>query len=230
MAVTDNYGLYLPTDQDEMSAVEQNITNSLDILEPRADPTVIAAGGALPQTGNYNVGDRVFRNDIRDLSVARTYPSTYILVCKDANWGWHWRPVQQNLSPWVTVPAGCISDTTNYEIHPTYPLAIAMNSQGFCHWRGALRKKTVNIPEATNINVLKVVPEGIRPHLRLVHTIPVSPVVSGTGEGGYVGGRFYMNELGENNFRFINTNNATSQTFWLTGLKYQPSKGFFYNA
>lgn len=229
MATTDNYGLYLPVETDSMADVATNITNSLDILEPRGDPTVIAAGDPLPQVGDYELGDRVFRNDLRDLSVARTYPSIYILVCKSAVWGWHWRPVQQNISPWIDLPTGVVSHA-DYEIHPSHPVSVALDSKGWCHWRGAFRKKTVNIPEFSSINVLNNIPVGLRPALRLMHSVPVSPAVSGTGEGGFVGGRFYMNELGESSFRFANTNNATSQVFWMTTLKYQNCKGVFYGA
>jgi hypothetical protein len=225
MESTTNYGLQMPEDDDQMSDVETALNDNFLILEPRADPTVIASGGALPQAGDYNLGDRVFRNDA---ITSGTYPSTYILVVKDATWGWHWRPVQQNISPWVTLPVGVINDAL-FEIHPTYPVAVAFDSQGYCHWRGAFRKKVANIPENTGYNVLKTMPVGLRTTTRLLHTVPVSPVVSGTTENGYVGGRLFMAQDGTSSFVFFNTNNATSQTFWITGLKYQPSKSFFYN-
>jgi hypothetical protein len=221
---TQNYGMFKPDEIDPMSDVKKNITDNLRILEARPEVPVIAAGAALPQSGNYNLYDRVFRNDA---ATGTTYPSNYMLVCKDTVWGWYWRPIQQYMSPWVNLPATIIADS-NYEIHPTHPVAISFDSRGWLHWRGALRKKTANIPTGTNISILQNIPVGLRPHLRQLKLLPVTPVVSGTTETGYAGGRIYLQETGITNFRFWNTANATSQIFWLNGLKYQPCKELFY--
>ena len=226
MAITENYGLFMPTEDDSMADVVSFLNDNWDKLRDRADPTVIAAGVALPQAGDYELGDRVFR---ADAATGGAYPSVYILVCKDANYGWHWRPVQHNISPWVTLPVDIVNDA-NFEVHLTYPVQVAFDSKGWCHWRGALRRTTPNIPEATSYTVLKNIPAGLRPTTRLMHTVPVSPAISATSEEGYVGGRYYMDETGSSTFRFFNTNNPSSQNFWLTGLKYQPSLDFYYNA
>lgn len=224
--LTPNYSLHVPTELDDMGDVDQWLTTNFETLEPRANPTVIAAGGALPQVGSYNLGDRVFR---ADPVASNTYPSSYILVCKDSIWGWHWRPVQQIMSPWINLPSGIINDS-NFEIHPTFPVAISYDSRGFVHWRGAFRKTTANIAEGTSFTVLKNMPEGLKPNLFINRTVPVSPVVSGTTEEGFVGGRFACTDSGVSSFRFSNTNNATSQVFWMTGLCYQPAREYFTSA
>lgn len=223
---TPNYGFFLPKDADSMADPRKNITDTFEKISTRADPTVITAGGALPQSGDYSLGDRVFRNDVAE--GVNTWPSSYILVCKDSNFGWHWRPIQQMISPWVSLTSS-IWATSDFEIHPTYGLAIALDSRGFCHWRGAIRKPTSNIAEGTIFNAFKNIPTGIRPNTSFNTTLAVSPIVSGTGQGGYVGGRLFMKEDGTSSFKFFNTNNATSQVIWITGLRYNNSAGFYYS-
>lgn len=228
--LTSNYGLFLPDDNDSMGDVKLNLTDSFEKLASRADPTIIPSGNPLPQAGDFEVGDRVFRNDVINTDpLAYSWPSTYILVCKDSNWGWHWRPVQQVISPWVDVPATAINLTTDWELHPTYKLQIALDSKGWCHWRGAIRKKTPNIPVATSMDIFKVIPRGIRPNVRIMFTCSVTPVVSGTGKAGNVSGRFFCSEVGFNSFRMFNTNNATSQVIWMDGIQYNNSDHYYYN-
>lgn len=227
---TSNYNMFLPTELDSMGDVKLNLTDSFKKLASRADPIVIPAGNPLPQSGDFEVGDRVFRNDPIDTSsLTYSWPSTYLLVCKDADWGWHWRPIQQIMSPWVDVPASAINLSTDYEIHPTYKLQIALDSKGWCHWRGAIRKKTANIPVATSLNIFKVIPRGIRPGVRIMFPCSVTPVVSGTGKAGNVSGRFFCSEVGFSSFRLFNTNNATSQEIWLDGVQYNNSDSYFFN-
>lgn len=223
---TANYNLYMPTEDESMADVAVNITDNFEILLNRANPTVVAAGGDLPQVGSYELGDRVFR---ADAATTTSYPSSYILVCKDATWGWHWRPVQELISPWISVPATAIAHA-DYEIHPTYPLQIAYDSRGWCHWRGSVRKKVANIPEDVTTTIFNSLPDGLRPTTNLMHSAPVTPVVTSTTEAGYAGSRIFINSTGVNTMRFFNTNNATSREFWFTGFKYQPSLGFYYSA
>lgn len=221
---TENYNLFLPKPEDSMADVVKNLTNSFNVLLPRGNPTIIAAGGALPQSGSYELGDRVFRNDAIS---STTYPSSYILICKDVNWGWHWRPVQTIISPWVTLTS-TIWDTADFELHPTSPLQIALDSHGYCHWRGAFRRPAAGIPQDVTISPFKEIPLGIRPNVRFMHTLAVSPVVSTTGTNGYSGGRIFMNNLGQASVRFNRTDNGVSQEVWVTGLEYNNSNEFYY--
>jgi hypothetical protein len=222
---TSNYGFFMPDDADSMADVKKNVTDNFKKIESRNDITVVASEGALPQSGTYNIGDRVFRNDP---VTSTTWPSNYLLICKDTNWGWHWRPIQHIISPWVNVPATALNDA-NFEIHPTYPLQIALDSRGFCHWRGAIRRTTAGIPAATSFTVFKSIPLGIRPNVRFMHTTPISPIQSGTGTAGYVGGRVYMQEDGTSSIRCYNTANGVSQSIWFTGLKYNNSDHWYFN-
>lgn len=223
---TTNYGFFLPDEEDSMADVETNITNNFQTIEPVGDPTVIAAGADLPQEGDYNLFDRVFRNDPTG---STTWPSVYLLVCKDANWGWHWRPIQQITSPWVTITNDAISDV-NFEIHPTNPLRIALDSRGWCHWRGCIRSKVPGISAATSFNALKTIPLGLRPCFSFMHTIALSPVLSGAGKAGNVGGRLFMREDGANSVRVFNSNNGISQNIWFDGLHYNTAYHWYYNA
>jgi hypothetical protein len=223
---TTNYRFFMPDPSDSMADVKKNITDNFKIIEPRNDVTVIAAGGALPQAGSYNIGDRVFR---ADAAVSPTWPSIYILVCKDANWGWHWRPVQQILSPWVSVPSTVINNS-DYEIHPSRPFQIALDSRGWCYWRGNLRKITAGIPTGTQVNFLKTVPEGIRPNTTFKSTLAVTPYTgSSTGQAGNISGRLSMTETGTISGVFFNTNNGVSQNIWLDNVSYNNSAGFYYS-
>lgn len=225
---TSNYNFFLPKGSDLMSDVKKNITDNFKIIEPRNDITVIAAEGVLPQAGDYEIGDRVFRDDVLG-GPNITWPSTYLLVCKDANWGWHWRPIQQIMSPWVTIPATAINDA-NFEMHPTSPLQMALDSRGFCHWRGSVRRTTPGIPNATSFNVFKTVPEGIRSNTTFMHTIALSPITgSATGKPGNISGRFFMNSSGVSSIRTFNTNNGVSQNIWFDGLNYNNSAHWYFS-
>jgi hypothetical protein len=220
-----NYNFFYPTAQDSMSDVEKNITDNLKIIESRNDIPVFAAGADLPQSGNYEIGDRVFRNDIAG---GNTWPSNYLLICKDANWGWHWRPIQQIISPWVSVPTTAIQDA-NFTIDPLYPLQIALDSRGFCHWRGAIKRTTPGIPAATSFNVFKEIPLGIRPNVKFMHTCALSPFTgSAVGKAGNISGRIYMQEDGVSSVRCWNSNNGVSQYIWFDGMNYNNSYHWYF--
>jgi hypothetical protein len=221
-----NYDFFYPTGSDLMSNVETNLTDNWEKIENRNDITVIAAGAALPQSGSYNVGDRVFRNDA---AAGNTWPSNYLLISKDTDWGWHWRPIQQIISPWVTVPSTAIADAS-FQQHPTAPLQVALDSRGFCMWRGAIRKTAAGITANQSFTILKPLPTGIRPNNNITHTVALTPVVSGTGKPGNVSGRIGVNTDGTSSFRFANSNNGTTQDIWLDGLLYNNSTGYFFGA
>lgn len=223
-----NYNFFYPTESDAMSDVKKNLTDNLNIIAPRVDITVIAAGADLPQTGSYSVGDRVFRNDPK-VDANGTAPSNYLLISKDADYGWSWRPIQQVISPWITLPSSVISDTANWQMHPNAPLQMTLDSRGTCLFRGSLRKITAGIIANTTWTILKPLPVALRPNHDIMHSIGVTPIQSAAGKAGFVGGRVAITQAtGAWSFRFANTNNGISQDIWLDGLRYHNSTGYFY--
>ena len=228
---TTNYNFFLPKDTDSMADVVKNFTTSFNRIEPINDITVIPAGGALPQSGNYEIGDRVFRDDA---NTGETYPSNYILICKDADWGWHWRPIQHRISPWVPIPDTAIADLYNgvYTVNSIFPLEIALDNRGGCHWRGTVSKLTADISENIELWVLKNIPLGIRPNINLVHTCAISPPNASvdTGLDGLVTGQFFIDTDGNSYLLGYNTNTVNSQRFWLTGLSYNNARSVYFNA
>lgn len=226
MADTPNYGLKLSAGSDLMSDVKSNITDNFKIIAPRNDITVIPAGNPLPQSGNYNIGDRVFRDDPIG-GGGNTWPSNYILVVKDANWGWHWRPVQQILSPWINIPATAIADSG----YIPYLAQIAMDNRGFVYWRGCIRSNTPGLPANTSIAVFKQLPVGLRPNVAAMYTVGVSPITGGaTGKAGNISGRLFLSTIGTSSFRWFNTNNGVSQNIWVSSVMYNASDTWFTSA
>lgn len=223
---TTNYGLFLPKPQDSMADVEKNLTNSFEKLAPVADITVIAAGAALPQVGNYEVGDRVFRND-DPLAPGDSWPSSYILTSKDTNWGWYWRPVQHMIAPWVNVPVASISDT-NWNFSTTPSLQISQDYYGNCHWRGSV---TYN-PGAGGIpvqswSIFKIIPEGIRPNVDGKYPLAVSPVAA-PNTGKYMGAILDIRSDGTSFVRTFGTANSVAKVIWFDGLVYNNSREIYY--
>lgn len=160
-APSNNYGLALPTDgrngasDDRMSDFETQINGNWTKLTAITTPP---SGTTLPTTGNYNLGDRFYKTDTR---------SIYILVCKDSNWGWYWRPVQDAISPWFPVPDTAM-DISGWTLNPvaSIPCAIALDNRGKCYWRGVIGTVTGNIARNVSHAVFKPVPIGIRPRER----------------------------------------------------------------
>jgi hypothetical protein len=223
---TPNYGFFLPTGEDSMSDVKKNITDSFKTIEPRNNITVIPSGGVLPQTGDYNIGDRIFRDDPRSGFASGLYPSVYILICKDPVWGWHWRPVQAVISPWVTIPATAINNVL-FELHPTFKFQIALDSKGMCYWRGAIRSKVVGITPNSSMIIFNDVPVALRAGFDVLHSVVLSPATGTTGRPGYVGGRMGINADGSGSFRFFNSATVV-QNIWFNGLMYPNSQRLYY--
>lgn len=226
MTTPPNYPFFYPESDDSMADVKKNLTDNFQLIAPRGDPTVIAAGAALPQVGDYEIGDRVFRADPAD-TVNGNWPSSYILICKDAEYGWHWRPVQTMLSPWVTIPATAIGNV-EFQMHPTAPLQMAFDSKGFCFWRGSIQKIVPSfVSNSSYTNILKVMPIELRPNTDYFHTVALTPVVSAAGKPGNVSGRITLNKTGAVSFRFANATNPTSQNIWLDGLNYNNATSYY---
>jgi len=124
---TPNYGLVRPEPIDPMNVPDVQINPNWDALAGVPAPN---SGTTLPQSGSYNLGDRFYKSDTQ---------SIYVLICKDVNWGWYWRPVHDAISPWFTVPTTCLQ-IAGWTLNPvvTNPFAIALDARGRCYWRELL--------------------------------------------------------------------------------------------
>lgn len=226
MTNTENYGFFLPTEEDSMADVQTNLTSSFETLEAVPEIPVFAAGVALPQSGPYEIGDRIFRNDALGPD---QWPSSYILVCKDINWGWHWRPIQVPLSPWVTLTNSIIdASQPNFMISPTVPLSMAMDYKGRVWWRGAVEYNVAGIPVGTK-TLFKPFPSGIKPNSPFEFINAVSPVTSGgvSGVNSFVGAIMHGDANGST-FQFWNT--AVGPRFvFFDGFSYIAAESFFSN-
>lgn len=184
---TPNYGFNRPDPSDDMSQFEiwlnQNWTKIEDVPAP-------PSGSTLPQSGNYKLGDRFFLD---------TTKSIYILACRDANWGWHWRPIQDAISPWLTIPSTCLTSSFSdwsLNLVPTNPFAIALDNRGKCYWRGVIGPTPPGII-ARNVTyeIFKPLPIGIRPRDRGTFMLghePLSVGTDGTQLNSYQGARIFI--------------------------------------
>jgi hypothetical protein len=187
---TTNYGINKPLETDSMADFEP-INTGWDKLADAISPP---SGTTLPQSGTYNVGDRFYKSDTS---------SVYILLAKDANWGWHWRPVQDAISPWLAVPATCLNLGT-WTINPVAanPLAIAFDNRGKCYWRGVIGISSGTIPRNVSHAVFKPLPVGLTPRQQGVYmcgheTIAVG--TAGTSLNSWQGARIFIPENGTSN-------------------------------
>jgi hypothetical protein len=157
---TPNYGLTKPEATDDMSAFDTWLNPNWSKIEDAVSPP---SGTTLPQNGTYNIGDRFYHS---------TNKSIYILSCKDANWGWHWRPVHDAISPWLTVPTTCM-EVAGWTLNPVAanPFAIAFDNRGNCHWRGVIGSTPGTFARNTSFSVFKQLPQGLRPAYRGVYML-----------------------------------------------------------
>lgn len=154
---TPNYGLAKPNDDgtDLMSAFDVWLNPNWDKLVAAPAPP---SGTTLPTSGTYNAGDRFYKTDTK---------SIYILVCKDATWGWFWRPIQDALSPWQAIPTSALA-IAGWTLNPVpaNPAAIALDNRGRCYWRGVIGPTAGTIPRNSSQGVFGPLPVGIRPRER----------------------------------------------------------------
>lgn len=151
---TPNYGITKPDPKTAlMSAFETYINAGWSKLEDIPAPP---SGTTLPQSGSYNLGDRFYKSDTK---------SIYILVAKDADWGWHWRPIHDAISPWLTIPTTAMVNAVGWTLNPVAanPFAIALDNRGNCYWRGVIGPSVGNIARNSSVGVFKPLPSGIRP-------------------------------------------------------------------
>lgn len=183
---TPNYGLVKPEGTDSMASFDVWLNPNWDKLTAAA---AAPSGASLPQSGTYKVGDRFYLT---------TTKSIYILVTQDASWGWYWRPVQDAISPWFTVPSTCLNLGT-WTINPVggNPFQIALDHRGKAYWRGVIGITSGTIPRNVSHAVFKPLPTGIRPRLAGAYmvgheTLAVS--TDGTNFNSYQGARVFLTD------------------------------------
>jgi hypothetical protein len=225
---TPNFDLFLPKETDLMSDVRKNLTNSFEKLSTQAEPTVIAAGGALPQAGTYEVGDRVCR--IKAAADSTDYTSSYILAAKDSSWGYFWRPIQKVIAPWVTVPNAAYFDLAAWGPHATAGVQYAMDNKGLIHFRGAITYAPAGgIPANTTFTIFKDLPELVRPAYAHLFNGPISPVGSTTGLAGFKSSRILFGNTGTIQVRGFNTL-STQTNVWFGHCAYPAGTKMYYSA
>jgi len=218
---TPNYGLVRPTDgrglttNDPMNVPDVQINPNWDALAGVPAPN---SGTTLPQSGSYNLGDRFYKSDTQ---------SIYVLICKDVNWGWYWRPVHDAISPWFTVPTTCLA-IAGWTLNPvpTNPFAIALDARGRCYWRGVVGPTSGNLARNTSPGVFKPLPTGLRPARSGTWMLGHEPVAVGTNGNNlnaWQGARIYLNDNGDPLYQpsircFGGT--ADMNRFHLTGVNY----------
>lgn len=178
------YTLNIATPDDPMSDFETWINSSWDKLTDAASPN---SGTTLPSSGNYNIGDRFYKSNTQ---------SIYILICKDPNWGWHWRPVQDAISPWKVVPTTCLADAS-WTLNPVAanPFAIAFDNRGKCYWRGVIGPSSGNIARNQSHFIFKKLVGGLIPRQTSTYMLGHSTLAvgtDGTNLNSYQGARVYI--------------------------------------
>ncbi len=186
VAQTSNYFLNTPTPSDSMADFETWLNSNWEKLRKATGPL---SGSTLPQSGPWNIGDRFYYTPTN---------SIYILVTKDTNWGWYWRPVQDAISPWFTVPntAMNISGWTLSKVGAK-PVAIALDNRGKCYWRGTVGPTSGNITRNSSVALFKPLPDGIRPRQRSTFMCgheTVSVGIDGTLANSFQGARVFLSE------------------------------------
>lgn len=221
--LTPNYALNKVGDPsvDQMKDFDIWLNANWDkILDAPAPPS----GTVLPTSGSYNVGDRFYKTDTK---------SIYLLVTKDANWGWYWRPIHDPISPWYTVPnSAMIFGGWSLNIVPAAPMQIALDNRGRCFWRGIIAPSSGTFARATSIGLFACPPVGIRPRQRGVfmlghETLAVNSTP--TSLQSYQGARIFIPDDGISNTTvrgFGGT--ADFNKIHLTGIQYAVGTGLYY--
>jgi phage replication-related protein YjqB (UPF0714/DUF867 family) len=219
---TPQYRLNEPMSVDFMSDYETWINYNWEKLSRAPAPL---SGTTLPQSGPFNVGDRFYKTDTK---------SIYVLVVKDAAWGWHWRPVHDAISPWLTVPT-TVMKIAGWTLNPTpaNPFQIAMDNRGRVYWRGIIGFTAGSMSRGVSYGLFGPPPIGIRPRgagtFMLGHeTLAVSSVA--TSLQGYQGARIFIPNDGvsDSTVRCFG-GNADFNRVHLAGVAYAAGSNMFWD-
>lgn len=203
---TPNYGLAKPLPTESMSDFTTNLNNNWDKVTAIPSPDIIT--GALPQTGSYNLGDRVFRTN--DSSI-------YLLIVKDATWGWFWRPVHAAIAPWINVPSAVVNIAGwSFSVDAVNPFAISFDNRGNCYWRGVIGLTSGTLAFNTSLTVIKPLPVGMLPRQSAMYPLGHFPMTGVANESEMA--RIFISETGAGpTFRAQGTGTSAMQKFWLDG-------------
>lgn len=219
---TPNYGLAKPKNDgtESMASFDVWLNPNWVKIEDAPAPN---SGTTLPTSGTYNIGDRFYKTDTK---------SIYILIVKDADWGWLWRPVHDAISPWFTIPSTAIN-TAGWSVNSVAgnPFQIAFDNRGYCYWRGILGVTSGTFARNTNHTVLKVLPDGIRPSRNGVWMVgheTLAVGTDGTNLTAYQGARVFLskNPSGLMSVRGFG-GTADFARIHLTGIMYASGNGSF---
>lgn len=175
---TSNYGFNLPSESELMSDFETSLNANWDKIA--AVPSAPSVTGTLPQAGSYDLYDRVYRTDDQ---------SIYILVVKDANWGWCWRPVHAPISPWRKIPSLAFANVSWDNV--SNDMSIAYDNRGRVHWRGGLIRSSSMLYNTTE-SIFKAMPKGLYPSRTVSYPLDVHPANLTTGFGQVQYGRLLL--------------------------------------
>lgn len=227
--LTTFYSMLKPKTSDTMSQkvapetpnLSQNLRDCFERMEKAANPDVILTG-VLPQAGNYNIGDRVF--------LQGTNEGSYILLSKDALWGYIWRPIQKGIAPWVDVPVTAFNgaDSVGWTSNVTYPLQYTLDNKGNCYWRGGMTYFSVGLPVAQTKVIFASLPIGLRHHTSGQYMLATDPITprSTTGIAAFRAARWYIQNDGYNSFRFFGS--AESRHVFFDSVEYVCSTEYYY--
>lgn len=205
---TTNYGFVKPDDSSLMSQFETYMNGNWTAIEGVPAPPSIT--GALPQSGPYNLYDRVYRTDDQ---------SIYILIVKDASWGWHWRPVHAAISPWIFIDGLDIYENAAWNNPAPSNVAVAYDNKGHIHWRGFISRAT-SMPWNSTDQIFKDLPLGMYPSRSLsIVADPVNAAVTASGLGMvqfvrlFISGadRSPVGTVGDSNVRLFGGDSAGTQ-------------------
>lgn len=205
---TDNYGFTKPDDTSLMRSFETYMNGNWTAIEGVVAPPNIT--GALPQSGSYNLYDRVYRTDDQ---------SIYILIVKDVDWGWHWRPVHAAISPWIQIRDFDIYENAAWDNPVPSNLQVAYDNKGHIHWRGFLQRSSP-IPHNVTEQLFKDLPKGMYPSRTISYMAdPVTAAVTASGFGMvqyvrlFISGsdRVPVGTVGDSNIRLFSGDSAGTQ-------------------
>jgi len=211
---TTNYGFVKPDDLSLMRSFETYMNGNWTAIEGVVAPPSIT--GTLPQSGSYNLYDRVYRTDDQ---------SIYILIVKDVLWGWHWRPVHAAISPWIQIRAFDIFENAAWNNPGPSNLQVAYDNKGQMHWRGFLQRTSAMVWNTTEA-IFKDMPKGIYPSRSFSYVAdPVTAAVTASGFGMVQYARLFFSGADRNPVGTIGDSNV--RLFGGDSAGTQPSNLFF---